>query len=209
MSTDILLAAIIGLLVPIVVIAVFGYEAFPQAGGTWSRMRMRLRHSRRPAPTAQHEASARGPAVGGQPRDRKRANGSEAWARVTAPAQRARRSAFLEGDDLARVRRWLGRDPNTFEHLLFAGIFALRGPGPEQPTEMQWPTVEPTTLGPESPGQQGIRCPQCAVSEWRGATVCQGCGRVLTPAQRAPAGDDRPPGERETPRGAPRSVRRR
>jgi hypothetical protein len=208
MSTDILLAAIIGLLVAVVVVAVIGYEASTEVGGALRRMRTRLwRRGRALVRTPRPVVAPRAPAIGEPSRHRRPAEGNGRWPGPTILPHQPRRSRFLQGEDLARVQRWLGRDPNTFEHLLFTGIFGLRGRATEDPAEPQWPVVEQTVLDQPEGEEAGTRCPQCAVSQWRGATVCQGCGRRLTPEQREPAGIGDLPAKRATRRGARKSAR--
>jgi hypothetical protein len=208
MSTDLLLAAIIGLLVPVVIVAVFGHDRYHQVGGTLRRMRTPMwRRGRALARTGEPGAASRAPTTAGPSRDRPPADRNGRWPGPTILPHQPRRSRFLEGEDLARVQRWLGRDPNTFEHLLFTGIFGLRGRTPEGPAEPQWPVVEQPVFDQPEGEEAGTRCPQCAVSEWRGATVCQGCGRRLTPEQREPAGIGELPAKRATRRSARKSGR--
>ena len=107
-----------------------------------------------------------------------------------SPRRQSGMTLYITGDTLARVHGWLGREPNTFEHIMFRALFGLariggRGRAADVPVPA-WPAGDPVAPNGYIRLDPGGECPRCAVSASRGAHFCQACGRRLS-ASAAPA----------------------
>ncbi len=120
------------------------------------------------------------------------ANASPSGGEAASSGRTSGLTLYITGDTLARVRGWLGRDPNTFEHILFRALFGLAriggraGRAKDVPVPA-WPAANPVAPNGYIRLDPRGECPQCPNSASRGAHFCQACGRQLSGTGAAPA----------------------